>query len=155
MPGIGGTYWTTYFPAVLLLGFGGAFFIAPLTTTVFDAVPTEKSGIASGVNNAVARCAGLLAVAVFGILLTAVFDRGFDARLGRHHVGPRTAQIARVERAKLYAGSVPGDVPAEDREAVGDAVREGYLAGFRSVMLVSAGVCVLAALIALVELRGR
>jgi EmrB/QacA subfamily drug resistance transporter len=155
LPGIGGTYWTTYFPAVVLLGAGGAFFIAPLTTTVFDAVPTEKSGIASGVNNAVARCAGLLAVAGFGILLTSVFDRGFDARLAHRHVSPRTAQIARVERAKLYAGSVPDDVPAADREAVAEAVREGYLAGFRSVMLVSAGVCVLAALIALVELKER
>jgi EmrB/QacA subfamily drug resistance transporter len=154
LPGIGGSYWTTYFPAVLLLGAGGVFFIAPLTTTVMDAVPTEKSGIASGVNNAVARSAGLLAIAVFGILLTAVFDRGFDARIARHHVSPRTAQIVRVERAKLYAGSVPDDIPAADREAVGEAVREEYLAGFRSVMLASAAICALAALIAL-ELRRR
>ncbi|GAC1570954.1 MAG: MFS transporter [Candidatus Elarobacter sp.] len=155
IPGIGGSYWTTYFPAALLFGLGAACFVAPLTTAVFDAVGTEKSGVASGVNNAVARSAGLLAVAALGIVLASVFNRGFDARIARHHLSPQTTQIVRGDRARLYAGTVPDDVPQSDRAAVGAAVREGYLAGFRALMLVCAGICVLAALLAFVAIPGR
>jgi MFS family permease len=155
LPGLGGSYWTTYFPAAMLLGIGGALFVAPLTTTVFDAVPDEKSGVASGVNNAVARTAGLLAVAALGIVLAGVFNGGFDRRIARHRLSPQTARIAHDDRARLYAGTVPPDVPARDRANVEAAVREGYLAGFRAVMAASAGVCVLAALVALLAIPGR
>ncbi|HEY0613954.1 MAG TPA: MFS transporter [Candidatus Elarobacter sp.] len=155
LPGIGGSYWTTYFPAAVILGIGGTLFVAPLTTIVFDAVDTEKSGVASGVNNAVARTAGLLAIAGLGIVLAAVFNAGFDRRMARHHVSPQTARIAHGERARLYAGTVPNDVPPQDRPAVGEAVREGYLAGFRAVMMASSGVCVVAAFIALVAIPGK
>jgi EmrB/QacA subfamily drug resistance transporter len=155
LPGIGGSYWTTYFPAALVLGIGGALFVAPLTTTVFDAVDTEKSGVASGVNNAVARTAGLLAVAALGIVLAGVFNAGFDKRIARHHLSPQTARIAHDDRARLYAGTVPADVPPQDRPAVAEAVRESYLSGFRAVMMASVVVCLLAALIAAVAIPAR
>ncbi len=140
---------------MVALGLGGACFVAPLTTAVFDAVDTEKSGVASGVNNAVARTAGLVAVAGFGIVLAAVFNMDFDQRIAHRHLSATTERIVHADRARLYAGTVPADVPAPDRPTVGDAVRESYLAGFRAVMVATAAVCVLSAIVALVAIPGR
>ncbi|BDE06800.1 MFS transporter [Vulcanimicrobium alpinum] len=155
LPGLDGSYWTTFFPAAVLLGIGGVFFVAPLTTTVFDAVDTAESGVASGVNNAVARTAGLLAIALFGFILAGVFVNGMGARVAREHLSPATQRVVHDQIGKLYGGSVPRDVPARDRDAVARAVREGYLAGFRAVMGASVIVCVLAAGVALVSIPGR
>jgi EmrB/QacA subfamily drug resistance transporter len=156
LPGVGSTnYWTTYFPAVLVLGIGATFFIAPLTTTVFDSSDPQLSGLASGINNAVARSAGLIAIALFGVVFAGMFYRGFDARLQQAHISGQTLTLANAEREKFAAGTVPPDVPQADRAALGAAVKESYLAGFRSVQYVSALIAFAAALVAFFALPAR
>jgi len=145
-PGIGGSYWTTFFPAVVVLGFGMAITVAPLTATVMGAVDARHAGSASGVNNAVARVAGLLAIAVFGVALA----RTFDARVAPRLDGIGLSQTDRRDLDRELSRMAGADVthlsiPPPQQRAIRAAVDEGFVSAFRVVMLWTAGLALAAA----------
>jgi EmrB/QacA subfamily drug resistance transporter len=136
-PGIGGSYWTTFFPAVVMLGLGMAITVAPLTATVMGSVEAAHAGAASGVNNAVARIAGLLAIAVFGVLFARTFEVRVRARVD--HIGIPAAvrhqidtQLPRMADADL--DHIEG-LPAPARRQTRTIIDEEFVAAFRLVMI--------------------
>ncbi len=146
VPGVDGGYWKTFFPAVLVLGFGMAISVAPLTTTVMGAVEERHAGVASGINNAVSRCAGLLAVAVLGLVLLGTFSHGLDRRLAALDLPPEVRQALSAERTRLANLEAPAAAPPDVRARVRTAVDEAFVDGYRRVMLVASGLALLASL---------
>ena len=146
-PGIGGTYWTTFFPAVIVLAFGMAITVAPLTTTVMGAVDAQHAGVASGVNNAVARVAGLMAIAVFGVLFARTFEARMSPRLdrlalslsGREDVDRELPKMAGADMRQVQS------IPPLQRPQVRAMIDEQWVFAFRLVMIGAASLALAAA----------
>lgn len=156
-PGIGGSYWITFFPAAVVLGCGGACFVAPLTTTAMNAAGVNEAGIASGINNAVARIAGLIAIAGLGLALAITFQSRLDRELSKISVTPATIAQVDGERGKLLSGaSFDLHVAAPQAAQLTYAIRTSYVAGFRVAMSLAATLAVCAAIVAAIwDLRVR
>src|SRR5439155_1611556 len=116
VPGVGADYWSRFFPAVVVLGLGMAVSVAPLTTTVMSAVPANRVGIASGINNAVSRTAALLAIAALGIVMLHIFNNSIDSRLSRLEVSPEVRHSLDDQRINLAAATLPQDIGPSMRQ---------------------------------------
>jgi hypothetical protein len=146
-PGIGGPYWTTFFPAIVVLGFGMAITVAPLTTTVMGAVDARHAGAASGVNNAVSRVAGLMAIAIFGVAMTRSFEARVTPRIDRLGLASAARSELDGELSKIagadteHVRSLSGSQRREAREAIDNS----FVGAFRMVMISSAALAAVAA----------
>ncbi len=145
LPNVGGSYWRTFFPPVCILGLGMAVSVAPLTTTVMGAAGPDKAGVASGINNAVSRVGALLAVALFGIILSQVFSSRLDEKLSGLDVDNVVRQSISEQHTRLAAITVPPDTPARLAARIKEDISESYVAGFRWVMAIAALLSVLSA----------
>ena len=155
LPGVGASYWLGFFPGIVVLGFGMTVTVAPLTTTVMNAVGPDAAGTASGVNNAASRVAGLLAIAIFGSLMAWSFDARLPEALQAANVPPDLAAAVQAQRAKLAAVELPAHIDEAPAAAVRHAVGEAFVAGFRWIMVTCAVLALTSAAVAALFVRAE
>ena len=155
LPGIGGSYWTTFFPGIVVLGVSMAISAPPLASAALGSVEKRYTGTASGVNNAVSRVAGLLAIAILGLFVLGTFNRSLDQDLAALNIPSQIQEMLEKERVKLAGAEIPPEVNGQLRIQLERAIDEAFIAGFRVAMLAGAALCLLSALAAAVLLEGR
>jgi EmrB/QacA subfamily drug resistance transporter len=148
LPGVKAGYWQNFFPAVVVLGAGMTVTVAPLTTTVMNSVTRNRVGVASGINNAVARGAGLLAIAVLGIVMLHAFNHAMDWRLADSNLPPAAWQSLQVQRSKLAAVSLPQELDQTTQQIVARAIADSFVHGFRVIMAIGATLAAVSAIVA-------
>jgi EmrB/QacA subfamily drug resistance transporter len=154
-PGIGGTYWSTYFPAMIVLGLGMSGVVAPLTTTVMDSVSERQAGVASGVNNAVSRVASLLSIAVLGMVAFHVFNTQLAQKLDISNLSAPVKNAVLEQRNRLTQIEPPKDLDIDQEQVLKRSIDGSFLSGFRWVMIISAGLALLSAFSAWSMIQGK
>jgi EmrB/QacA subfamily drug resistance transporter len=155
LPGVGGSYWSTFFPPMVIVGLGMALCATPLTTIALDAVAPSEAGVAAGVNGTFARVAALLAVAVSGVLMLALFTRAIDRHEELAALSPPARQLLTGERRSFADARIPESVQGRDRMLVERLLADAFVASFRPVAGLGAVVAVATALAAALTLRAR
>lgn len=155
LPSVGQSYWTGFFPAMAVLGFGTAVSVAPLTTVVMESAGDRHSGVASGINNAVSRVAGLLAVALLGAIAIGQFRSALDSGLREAHVSSELREEMRAQASRLGEAQVPESVPDTQRDGLMRLMHEAFVHSFRVVMLCSAAMAMLSAVCAWIAIPQR
>lgn len=140
--GVRASYFAELLPALVVFGLGLSMTVAPLTATVLTNVSTEEAGIASAVNNAIARIAGLLGTAAVGAVMAATFAASFDSRIAGTQLGAsgRAAELA----AKHLALGRPrlAHVPAAQARALVAAANAASLQSFHIAVAIAAGLLI-------------
>jgi EmrB/QacA subfamily drug resistance transporter len=148
LPSVGGSYWTTFFPAFMVLGLGMAVSVAPLTTVVMSSVDQTRAGIASGINNAVSRVAGVLAVAIFGIVMVTAFSARLQHSLVGLDLAPAALHQVQSRVIRLAAIEVPAGLDPQTTSAIRAAIAHAFIYAFRLVTLICAVLAVTSAAVA-------
>src|SRR4051794_6759279 len=141
-------YWTNLFPAFVVLGLGMAVSVAPLTTVVMSSVEGDRAGTASGINNAVARVAGVLAIAVLGIIMVGSFAHSLRKSLATQALNPSVVKELEANVTKLGSLDAPLDQDPQTRARIRTAITRSFVFGFRMIMLICAALAIASAVVA-------
>jgi EmrB/QacA subfamily drug resistance transporter len=149
----GASYVSDVLPGVIVFGLGLSATVAPLTATALNSVEENRVGVASGINNAVSRIAGVLAIAVFGALIAGKFGSTVDGELAGSNLSPRADQaISRAKDNPLQRPSSDGLPPAEASRVV-SASQVGAEDGFHLAMMAAGTLMIVGGVIAGIGLR--
>jgi MFS family permease len=143
-----GSYWRTFFPASVVLGLGMAITVAPLTTVVMSSVDPNHAGAASGINNAVARVAGVLAIAILGIVMVKAFGAYLDQSLAKLSLPPDVVENIRSKEIELAGLELPQGLDANAIQELRRAISSAFISGFRLVQFFCAGLSIASAIVA-------
>ncbi len=152
LPGGGGAWWAVFL-SMLVLGLGMAITVAPLTTTVINAVPAQRTGVASGINNAVATVGSLLLIALLGGVAVSTFDGSLDRHLAE---APASAHVkAAVEQARggFVIPSMPADLTSGERQRAHAIVADSVAVTVRLTLWIAATLALVSAVAAAVTIR--
>jgi EmrB/QacA subfamily drug resistance transporter len=149
------SYLMTYFPGAILLGLGMGITVAPLTTSVMGSVPQRSAGVASGINNAVARAAGVLAIAVMGGIALSTFMSTLNTSLETRAIPEDVRSEVLTNADDLGATEAPEVTDEEVANAVNTSVAESFLQTFRLMMYIGAGMAWLSALLAFLLVENK
>ena len=147
-PAVGGSYWTTFFPAFVVLGLGMAITVAPLTTVVMNSVPREAAGVASGINNAVSRVAGVLAIAVLGLVMQQAFGHRLLTSVSQLNLDPSVANYLQSNLVQLGALQPPPNLDPSAASQIQSEIAKAFIFAFRLIMLICAALAAASAWIA-------
>jgi hypothetical protein len=114
-----------------------------------SSVSQNRAGVASGVNNAIARTAGLLAIAVLGIVMLHVFKHGLDRQLAESKLPTSVIQSVETQSTKLAAITIPENLDLATKQLIRQAVDESFVVGFRSIMAIGAALAGASAIVTL------
>jgi EmrB/QacA subfamily drug resistance transporter len=155
LPSVGESYWRAFFAPFLVLGFGLAVSVAPLTTVVMGSVDQDHAGSASGINNAVARVAGLLAVAAFGIVMVNTFSTGLDQKAARLGISQQVRGELRANDMRLAGIEIPRGVDSQQVPLVKAAVSDAFIHAFRIVVCCCTALAFMSSLTAGLTIRQK
>jgi MFS family permease len=145
------SYWTSFLPGVLVLGLGMSFTVAPLTTTVMNAVSDQYSGVASGINNALTRVANVFANAILGALAVFLFTQALHQRLDAVPMQPEIRQQVMAQASDLGNAHVPARL--RDSASVAKAYRTGFIKVYQQIMRLSACLAFIGSIMGLLFVR--
>jgi EmrB/QacA subfamily drug resistance transporter len=139
VPSVGASYWKSFFPAFLVLGLGMAISVAPLTTVVMSSADQNRAGAASGINNAVARVASVLAIAILGIVMVRMFSSSLERGLSGRVLPPGILQYVHSNEIQLAGIDLPPGLDSDTMGAIRASISQAFVFGFRIEMFVCAG----------------
>jgi predicted MFS family arabinose efflux permease len=143
-------YWTDLLPALLVFSLGLAMTVAPLTATVLADADEHNAGIASAVNNAIARVAGLVAIAALGALVAANYGTRLEEELGELRAQPAVAVALAEARDRPFAAVPPAGMDPSLAAQVVEAEEDASVSTFRFGIGIAAGLVALGGVLGLI-----